>query len=233
MPRYRWLLLVENAGCGHWFAVGVGAFGRLCQRLAVLGNNIPTRHMVFPTGLFYFKARRIRIHPFDGKGVKRSSRGRVFLAIVLEGVAEIDSRTVRHLSRPCHLSSTVRCCLPYIGLALDSVGARRLGFGGIELPGSSGTVSPKHPDGGDGYADRHFCYDASHSFSVLSDFDFSPKAVRSAAADWQTASLVGDTTLRPIAPTAIPSISRGGVYHVRRPARSAELFRGIVPVAAK
>src|ERR1035437_1201043 len=38
---------------------------------------------------------------------------------------------------------------------------------------------------------------------------------------------------RPIAPTAIPSISRGEVYHVRRPAISAELFRGIVPVAAK
>src|ERR1035437_9815623 len=57
-----------------------------------------------------------------------------------------------------------------------------LGFGGIVLPGSGHTVSPKHPDGGDGYADRQFCYDASHSFSVLSDFDFSPKAVWSAAA---------------------------------------------------
>jgi hypothetical protein len=138
--------------------------------------------MVLPTGLSYFKTRRILIDAFDGKRVKRSSCDRILLAIVRDGKAEIDSGAVHHLSRPCHLHSTVRCCLPHIGLALNWVAACGLGFGGIVLPGSGHTVSPKHPDGGDGYADRQFCYDASHSFSVLSDFDFSPKAVWSAAA---------------------------------------------------
>src|ERR1039457_4110602 len=93
--------------------------------------------MVFPASHFYFIAHRIRIYPFDGKGVKRSSYDRRFFAIVFVGEAVIGGSTVRQLSRPCDLCSTVGSCLPHICLALDWVRACGLGFGGIVLPGRS------------------------------------------------------------------------------------------------
>jgi hypothetical protein len=78
-------------------------------------------------------------------------------------------------------------------LALDWVCACGLGFGGIVLPGSERTVSPKHSDDCDRHADKQLCCDASHS-SILSDFDFFPEAVGSSAAALLTASLAGTTT---------------------------------------
>lgn len=121
--------------------------------------------MVRPIGLFYyFKARRIRIYPFGGNGVKWSSCNRVFLAIVLEGVGEIDGGAVCILLRPCHLYSTVRRCLPHFCSALDRVVAFDLGFGDIALPGSQGAISPEHPDGCDRHANDQVCYDSSHCF---------------------------------------------------------------------
>lgn len=50
-PHHRSLLLVVNQCLGHRLAYGVGAFGSLRPRLAVLGNDALTRHMVFPANL--------------------------------------------------------------------------------------------------------------------------------------------------------------------------------------
>ena len=59
------LLPVENVRSFHRFAIGVGAFERLGQHLAVFGNNVLTRLMIFPASLFHFPIRRTRIFSFD------------------------------------------------------------------------------------------------------------------------------------------------------------------------
>src|ERR1017187_4607374 len=119
--------------------------------------------MVFPASHFHFIARRIRIYPFDGKGVKRCSCNRIFLAIEVVGEAVIGGSPVRQLSRPCDLCSTPGSCLPHIFLTLYWVPSWGLGFGGFVLPGSRRTGRPKLPDGCDRYADNQVCCDVSHS----------------------------------------------------------------------
>ena len=64
------LLPVENVRSFYRFAVGVSAFERLGQHLAVLGNNVLTRLMIFPASLFHFPTRRTSIFPFDGNLVE-------------------------------------------------------------------------------------------------------------------------------------------------------------------
>src|SRR6267154_6753077 len=82
MPRFPSLLFVENYCGGYRFAVGVSPLGSLRHRLAVSRNDVLTRHLVFPTGLLNFKARRIRIDSLDLEYVECQAGGRIFLAIV-------------------------------------------------------------------------------------------------------------------------------------------------------
>src|SRR5450759_305581 len=161
------LLLFVNQCSASRLALGVGAFGRSCHGLAVLGNDRSTRCMVLSASLLHFRREGIGTYLFHRDGVPRCSGDRVFLAIVFDGVAGIYRSTVLSFPGDCHLNPAVRCLIDY-GQTLDWVRHWRGGlkFGDIPLPSSNRIVSPEHPDGCDRYADNQLHYDVSHSSSI-------------------------------------------------------------------
>src|ERR1700722_16410216 len=105
----------------HRLTFGGGALETLRQGLAVLGNHVSARLMIFPASFFHFPTRRIRIYSFDRNRVKLSSGCRIFLAVIVVRVSGIGRSPGRRLFSPCDLHATPWSRFPHVCSALKCV----------------------------------------------------------------------------------------------------------------
>src|ERR1039458_3049976 len=104
---YSSLLLVVNLCCASRLAIGVRAFARNRQGLAVFRNDLPPQNMELPACLLVLKRASIGVNLRGREGVPRCSSDRVLLAIVLRRGTKIKRSTVLPLPGDGDLHSSV------------------------------------------------------------------------------------------------------------------------------